>query len=724
MAKTFLNRYLLKTLEDNEIGWADDDGEPTRNFETHVDIILDVYEERNINEELKTKVYFKLYAEGTTTDYGSYARVDMGNLTDATFIRICDSDNNEELYERSYTTDVYFGREIGKEGYFLDEKRGVLAEFNYTIPFNIDGKKSIVFGIKPEIGIVHKVIKPSQASGALRTTDEWTDENYIDYTIELTPYSRAAKIITANNFTDEALTASFTYEAPMDSTLSNISSIETCLSLNGETDDLSPYENLSGLEASHVFEFTEAQREYIRQAAINSPTIPVYYITKTICAANGETITVYDKAQRTISIVGADPLLDPKVKDIKPETLALTGDENTFIRYESMAEYEINATASKHATIVSQYVQCGSKTIYDLPYGVIDDTESGTFNFYVLDSRNQQAVSAVFKNLIEYVKPTCYQKLEVVLTGETSAAIKLKVSGNYFDGSFGLANNTFLLQVRYTDESRSMGDWITLEAQPTFDGTTYEVETIFSDFDYGKAYTFQSRVIDKLNTVQSSEYTIRYLPIFDWGENDFNFNVPVNINADEVSLHENTVLRYNKEAKNTVLSAGGGNIYFRPNGTDATGAETIFYGNGNIKFGGAVDLGDSFTIGGNKLVDYIIDTGETEMGSNGTWYWAKWASGKSECWGCRNFGNMAVTTAWGGLYRSAILTQDLPDDVFITTPDVININIVNSNFGGWICKHENLAPSAVTTGSFIFVRPASATVSPTYIGFHVIGLWK
>jgi hypothetical protein len=85
---------------------------------------------------------------------------------------------------------------------------------------------------------------------------------------------------------------------------------------------------------------------------------------------------------------------------------------------------------------------------------------------------------------------------------------------------------------------------------------------------------------------------------------------------------------------------------------------------------------------------------------------------------------MAVNTAWGNLYRSAIFTQDLPDDVFKTTPDVININIVNGGYGGWICKHENTAPSAVTTGSFIYVRPASAQVSPSYIGFHVIGVWK
>jgi hypothetical protein len=85
---------------------------------------------------------------------------------------------------------------------------------------------------------------------------------------------------------------------------------------------------------------------------------------------------------------------------------------------------------------------------------------------------------------------------------------------------------------------------------------------------------------------------------------------------------------------------------------------------------------------------------------------------------------MAVTTAWGNLYRSAIFTQDLPDNVFIRTPDAININIVHATFGGWICKHEQTAPSAATTGSFIFVRPATATVTPTNIGFYVVGEWK
>ena len=33
--------------------------------------------------------------------------------------------------------------------------------------------------------------------------------------------------------------------------------------------------------------------------------------------------------------------------------------------------------------------------------------------------------------------------------------------------------------------------------------------------------------------IKSVEKALKTLPVFDWGENDFNFNVPVNIDAEE-----------------------------------------------------------------------------------------------------------------------------------------------------------------------------------------------
>ena len=557
------------------------------------------------------------------------------------------------------------------------------------------------------------------------------------FEVELQKQDRAITPITADNFTDEG-NPTFSYEArtgksaPKGSTLERedtITSLEAGLSFDGVT-IVVPYRAIpiSSSTVSYTFDLTEEEREALRIGAQGSSTVPIYYMTRIVRALGSETATLIGSTERNFTIIGAYPTLDPTVKDIKEETIALTGDENTFIRYESMAEFAINAQASKHAEIISQSVQCGSKIVNDLSVGIIEDVESGTFSFNIADSRNMGASSSLFRNLVEYVKPTCYQKISIELSGETEASVKVVVNGNYFNGSFGVADNTFKLEMRYTDDEGNMGEWQTINSTPVFNGTTYEVETTFTGFDYGKSYIFQSRVTDKLNVVESSQYTVRLLPAFDWSETDFNFNVPVNING-SLSMDNEQIIRHNKAANNTVLSATGGKVYVRPNGTEDTFGELVINSDGSVNMSGDLNVEGNiafkeFSINGNTLADYVIETGEEAMGTNGTWYWRKWASGKSEAWGCRNFGNMAVTTAWGNLYRSAVCTQDLPEKVFVRTPDSININIVHSNYGGWICKHEQTAPSAVTTGSFIFVRPASATVTPTNIGFYIVGEWK
>ena len=131
------------------------------------------------------------------------------------------------------------------------------------------------------------------------------------------------------------------------------------------------------------------------------------------------------------------------------------------------------------------------------------------------------------------------------------------------------------------------------------------------------------------------------------------------------------------------------------------------------------------TIEGDSLDDFVIETGSEAMGTNGVWHWRKWRNGRAECYGCRNYGNMAVTTSWGGLFRSETFTQDLPSGLFIETPEVIDISLRGTgNYGGWIVRHEESAPNEFDTGSFIVVRPASATISQAYISFNIIGRWK
>ena len=275
------------------------------------------------------------------------------------------------------------------------------------------------------------------------------------------------------------------------------------------------------------------------------------------------------------------PILTPTVVNISEDHVVLTGNTNTFIRYESMAEYAINAVAQNGATIVSQSITCGSKVITDLPQGVIDDVPSAQFIFRAVDSRGLVTEKTINKIIVQYVLPTCNQEVTTELVDETKAKVYITISGNIYNGSFGAVDNTMTLQIRYTDAEGNWGAWQNLPdiANDNFDGNTYKVEISGGDFNYDDNYLIQSRIIDKLHTVESASYSIKVRPVFDWSKEDFNLNVPFRMN-------DQTILRHNQTANNIVLSATGGNIYLRPGGTDDTSSEVRIYSNGNLEIKG------------------------------------------------------------------------------------------------------------------------------------------
>lgn len=122
-------------------------------------------------------------------------------------------------------------------------------------------------------------------------------------------------------------------------------------------------------------------------------------------------------------------------------------------------------------------------------------------------------------------------------------------------------------------------------------------------------------------------------------------------------------------------------------------------------------------------IDHIVEAGTEAMGSNGTWHWTKWASGRAECYGRRNYGNMAVNTAWGNMYKSPEFSQNLPTDLFADTPDFLNITIMSSNGGAFISRGISGA-SATQSGNFCVCGLIAAGMSQVHLGFHAIGRWK
>lgn len=278
------------------------------------------------------------------------------------------------------------------------------------------------------------------------------------------------------------------------------------------------------------------------------------------------------------------PAIGPTIVDTNNVTVALTGNSSTIVKNYSIAQCNTNAVVqTANDSITNSYIRNGDKKITGTS-GYIYFPTSSEFEFFVETKRGFTTRKVIKPTFIDYVAPTCHQKITTTLTGEenTQATIVLLITGNFFNGSFGAVNNTLKIEVQHTQNDGSMGDWVDVTPLlPTIEGNSFSLEVTVTGLDHNKSYNFTTRVTDQLTSTTSDDYTASVLPVFDWSNEDFNFNVPINMNGE-------TVLRHNETANNTVLSATGGYIYFRQGGTNSTSTEVKITPQGNIELEGDI----------------------------------------------------------------------------------------------------------------------------------------
>ena len=464
----------------------------------------------------------------------------------------------------------------------------------------------------------------------------------------LTTIPRYAEILTAPNFNDEQTELTITYSNPLGN---SVTSLEACIASADGMTIYVPYEPIVKTDSTHKFKLDENDLKVLRKAATATDRLQVRFYIKTVY--NG--VTNLDSLPREMSIINAKPILLPTAADTKTSTLALTGSGSRVIKGNNIISYAFNATPQKEATITKYSVECGSFK-GTTATGTFENVESNVFTFTIEDSRGNILTKSVTLTLIDYNTPTCNQKADIELAGETGAKINLTISGKCFNGNFGAKANDITFGYRIKAGNGSYGDWVIVTDTPTFKDNTYSVNTVISGLSYDVDYTIQSRVCDLIIVIWSTEYPITLTPIFDWGKDDFKFNVPVYIQGDLVN-------------------------------------------------------------------DFVVEAGTDSMGSNGTWYWRKWKSGRADCYGKRNFGNMGFSTAYGSLYRSANLEQDLPN-IFKQAPDYISIEVMSGSGGTWVLRGLDTTISATNTGSFSLCRPNTTTLNQVYLGFNIVGRWK
>lgn len=371
---------------------------------------------------------------------------------------------------------------------------------SFTIPHNTNGKAS--FKIKVEAAIY---------SGSVNCTGTKT------FTLDDIPVKAlVTKVPTLFN-DEENPTMEY------DNVIGNkADKLEVCISLTGAKSDIS-YREVDIDSTSYKFELTDAERKILRAATTgaNSRTVR-FYVRTTI---NGTTYLHYLTSKYEIK--NPKPTLNPVIKDEGSVSSEITGNGDIIIKGYNVVNVDTGAAAVKEAQLKSVKVVNGGITL-NAASGDMYHVDTDTFTITATDNRGNTTTQTVKKTFINYFKPTCNLKVDIInAEGET----KLKISGSCFIGSLGATNNNVFIEYRYEPEDEEFTEWRTIAPGTTKD---FNITVPITGLDYTKAYTFQARVRDTIYNddtepaVESAMIKVKSIPVADWSKNDFNFNVKVN----------------------------------------------------------------------------------------------------------------------------------------------------------------------------------------------------
>lgn len=293
----------------------------------------------------------------------------------------------------------------------------------------------------------------------------------------------------------------------------------------------------------------------------------------------------------------SEPSVSGSVIDDNPVTVALTGDSSKLIRYKSKAIATIEATAHNSASIAAKYINDIAPINNQRVFEEVSETY---FSFRADDTRGMKVQKTIHPTIIPYIQLTINPILS--RPSPTGNKITIDFSGDVFRGNFGAESNTLMIQYRFKEVNGSFGEWKQIANTKIVYGTqSYSSDgiiTLQDEFDYRKAYQFEIKASDGSadTTKERLSEAIKILnvakgrSIFDWGENDFNFNVPVNVNGD-ISINQiplDYIVEQGQEDNwsyrkwNNGIAECWGELKFIVN-LDKVG-ESVYYANGEAAF--------------------------------------------------------------------------------------------------------------------------------------------
>lgn len=336
-----------------------------------------------------------------------------------------------------------------------------------------------------------------------------------------------------------------TYRCPDASAISNIRLEVYAANTSVAVRDNLPISNLE----TYIIELTDTEINTLCSAfpntALNNTVVFQLYTTI-------EDNVYLNTTSALLNITGEDalPRIYPNtVTDINSDVVEYSGSEYCIVRYKSKVKCQMTYQCAYGATISRLVIDNGAQGsamnfntgstsgTYSLS---IDNITNWPIKATITDSRgytNTFTLGDSYVNkFIDYVEPTC--TLDVHMSPDGVATLIIK--GALYNSTFyseDYPNYTFI-QYRYSLENVTYSDWIPItvnNADVTLNSHNFIAQLQITGLDYKDTYKFQAAAYDVFTMdtpIESAEQTITAQTVFDWSKNDFNFNVPINVNGD------------------------------------------------------------------------------------------------------------------------------------------------------------------------------------------------
>ena len=264
----------------------------------------------------------------------------------------------------------------------------------------------------------------------------------------------------------------------------------------------------------------------------------------------------------TFTATGNPTISNIVAKDLNPTTIALTGNDDTMVKYASNVRVTVTASGQNSATISSIKI---NNVIATGGVVTFNGATTNTYQVVVTDSRGYTTSQTKTMIGANYIPLTINQTIS--RNQPTDNKINITASGNYYPGTFGATLNSLTVEYRYKERSSATwGSWTNLVV--TISGNTYSGNTQLSNMDYTKIYDFEVRAKDKV--YPNGEKTITGItvskgtPVFNWDDDEFRVNTKLVIPKSSTLGIRNTDdynILSDYANQNVVLNASGAGLF-------------------------------------------------------------------------------------------------------------------------------------------------------------------